>query len=301
MKKSSYETGAHKPLFQQRSHGNAAQAWTYLFLFLLVWKQICTWQATDIPLKTFNQANGKSNHAFQHNGSVHNITIDCGNWTQMKATLLGCERNLIRLYPQGYPWSLGNRHRSFSSSNLKDSLDSLDETCHIAESSRTCREQSGITDYCLGTVAAFVKTEMEFHFICLRHPRDENLIRSLQCLRDTRVLVMLHFHIGNRCFQGMDMLDDLMARMNNAYFYKCDVPVWEPIILQFACFPKQVIFTCIRTVIDEHCVAMTAELVQDYLLYLREWVGRALQSAGLPFNICESDSPFLNRQSQTYM
>ncbi len=78
-------------------------------------------------------------------------------------------------------------------------------------------EDNGVPDYCRDTIAG-ENIETDFQFICQHQERVENLIRSLQCLRDKRALVMLLFHIGNHCFRGMDILDDLMTRMKMHYF-----------------------------------------------------------------------------------
>ncbi len=47
--------------------------------------------------------------------------------------------------------------------------------------------------------------------------------------------------------------------------------------------------TCIGPLVDDYCGAMTADLVQHYILYLQDWVGQAFRSAGLSYDICEND------------
>ncbi len=117
---------------------------------------------------------------------------------------------------------------------LRDALGSLNHLCRVQDKSRVCLEESAISEHYTDTLAAggagrFL--QLNFQFICHQQRRDENLVRSLQCLYDTRVLAMLFFHIANRC-HGTAILDDVMTRYKNAYFYTLDVkPVWgRPVV-----------------------------------------------------------------------
>ncbi len=135
---------------------------------------------------------------------------------------------------------------------------------------------------------------IDLQFIChqkLQDEQEENLIHSLQCLPDSRLLEMLYFHIANRC-SGMNILDDIMRRYKNAYFYSLSItpPGQKASIPQLYCLPKSIISTCIRDIVQDHCGKMTAMFVQNYLVYLQDWYGQALRSAGLNANICDSDS-----------
>ncbi len=129
-----------------------------------------------------------------------------------------------------------------------------------------------------------------FQFICHNQQRDENLVHSLECLHETRVLAMLYFHIANRC-RGMGILDDIMRRKKNLYFYTLG---FKPDrggghIPRLYCLPRSVISTCIRGIIEDHCGASTADFVQKYLVYLQHWFGQALKSVGFESNICDLD------------
>ncbi len=158
--------------------------------------------------------------------TMHNVTIHCGDSDALAQTVVRCQRELAQLSRKGSVWfGRGSQTRTGVSQttrknvtyNIKDSLDSLNHACYIQKRSRRCLEEHGVRDYCL-SVSNALDTEMDFQFICQHQQRGENLIRSLQCLRDKRVLVMLFFHIGNHCFRGMDILDNLMTRVKNEYF-----------------------------------------------------------------------------------
>ncbi len=161
--------------------------------------------------------------------------------------------------------------------------------CDIHDRSQTCLEENGIGDYCLAT-SNYRFLQMNFQFICHHQQRDENLVNSLQCLHHTRVMVMLYFHIANRC-RGTAILDDIMRRYKNAYFYTMDIkPATEQgITSPLYCLPKSVISTCIRDIVEDKCGTMTADLVRNYLVYHQERFGQDLESAGLASNICDHD------------
>ena len=151
-------------------------------------------------------------------------------------------------------------------------------------------QEHSISDFCQMTARPYHHVPINFQFICYHRQRDENLVRSLQCLHDNRLLVMLYFHMAQRCL-GFSILDDIMKRKTNAYFYYLNIkPVTDNAQLPMLyCLPKHVIATCIRPLIDDYCGATTADLVQDYLLYIQDWLGQAFRSAGLSSDICEND------------
>ena len=101
---------------------------------------------------------------------------------------------------------------------------------------------------------------------------------------------MLYFHIAQRCL-AFSILDDIMKRQKNAYFYINPFTDIVHLLLPY-CLPKHVIATCIKPLTDDYCEEMTADLVQDYLLrllYIQDWFGQAFRSAGLFFDICTND------------
>ncbi len=237
--------------------------------------------------------------ASQSSSTVHNATINYGDWHVLNKNALQCEMDLYQLAVYGYPWSprgiqKKSRHEPNATdrnNTLGDALDSLNHVCHTYHRSERCLEESGIGDYFLATTFATVESHINFQFICHQQQRDENLVHSLQCLYDNRLLAMLYFHIADRC-HGMGILDDIMRRYKNAWFYNWDIkPVLEELRspLSYLCMPRSVISTCIRGIIEDHCGTMTADLVQNYLVYYQNWYGQALQSIGLNSDICDSD------------
>ncbi len=68
-------------------------------------------------------------------------------------------------------------------------------------------QEYGVRDFC-HNMAHKIHGNINFQFIYQHQKQDENLVRSLWCLCEKRLLVMLYFHIENHCFRGMDILDD---------------------------------------------------------------------------------------------
>ena len=232
-----------------------------LLILLLTLMATPSYSSKDRNVHNHNVKNKKANHYSQT--TMHNVTIDCGDKRVLRRTVATCQWDLVHLSSNQSVWSgrdirrkvWSNRNAINGSDNLKDSLDSLDHMCYINDRSRKCLKENGICDYCLNTANALL-IEMDTQFLCHHQRRDENLVRTLQCLSAKRVLVMLFFHIGNHCFQGMEILDDLMSRMKNQYFYTLGVnrtAELPHIITPLYCLPKNVISTCVRGIIEDHC------------------------------------------------
>ncbi len=81
-----------------------------------------------------------------------------------------------------------------------------------------------------------------------------------------------------------------MRRYKNAYFYAMGIKPGkkQPIIPTLYCIPKSVISSCIRDIVEDHCGAMTADLVKNYILYSQYWFDEARKSAGLNSSICDN-------------
>ncbi len=110
----------------------------------------------------------------QGSSTVHNITVDCGNYGVLNKIGSQCYRDLIQLASRGYPWSVhGSDRHSRNNPNvadrnntLGDSLDTLNDVCYIHDKSQTCLEENGIHDYCLATMLDGPAIQMDFQFIC---------------------------------------------------------------------------------------------------------------------------------------
>ncbi len=252
------------------------------------------------PYHAYSRAESIREGASPRSNNVHNVTVDCGDTYALRKAVYKCSRDVRQLTSYGYPWfTHGNQKNPPHNLNatqlsgiLRDALDSLDHVCRVHDRQRTCLEEGGVGDYCLQT-CKYGFTLTEFQFICHKRQRDEDLVNSLQCILDKRLLVMLYFHIADRC-SGMAILDDIMVRYKNAYFYTLDInpASMRPHLALLYCVPKSVIATCIRGIVEDHCGIMAADFVQNYLVYLQDRFDQALQSAGLKANICDNGITF---------
>ncbi len=244
------------------------------------------------PYSRFGKRDVNSSQTF----TWHNAAVKCGGNKVVKRNTRYCQRELHHLTIQGYPWSPPGRQENpidvqNVTDNLRDALDSLNHVCYIQDRSRRCLREHDIQDFCVAsTTPGRLQTELDIQFICHQRQRDENLVRSLQCLHKKRLLMMLYFHIANRC-GGFVILDDIMRRMKNAYFYRLNVkPIhYSPFAPQLYCLPKHLITTCIRPLIDDYCGAMSADLVEHYILYVQDWFDQTFRSVGLSHDICDYD------------
>ncbi len=162
-------------------------------------------------------------------------------------------------------------------------------------------KENGVQDYCMLLASPLRSSLMlSFRFICHKQRRDENLLHSLQCLHDSRMLSMLYFHIGDKC--GIGILDDIMVGRQKAFIYSINVypAIDMPVLLPMYCLPEDVISTCVKPMVDNQCGNMTAALVQEYIVYLQDWVAQSLESAGLRKDLCHYDAPFTAVDNQVH-
>ena len=229
-----------------------------------------------------------------HGESGHRITIDCGDPRALDMKMIQCGGYLYQLFGQGFPWSGISPNITYERGNngsLKDALDSLDYVCETVDRTRRCLRENNIHGYCLlmNKIPGLLDSMMYFEVICRK--RDENVVHSLQCLRDKKVLSTLYFNIAQQC--DFDILDDLMVHYRNAYFYTLDIlplranPSYVPGIVY--CLPKTIISTCIGQIIEDQCGLASSVLVQKSFLYLQDRLRAALESAGLDTDICHHD------------
>ncbi len=264
-----------------------------LLILLLALMKTRIYASEKNDFHKYDHAKAEAN--YDSKNTMHNVTMDCGDEIVLFRTVAQCQRELWQLGENGDAWfprdmqtRVGdNLTAKTSTDDLRDSIDHLDHTCYMQERSRKCLEENGVQDYCLNIVHK-LGLGNDLQFICQHQPRDENLIHALQCLRDKRVIVMLLFHIANHCYRGMDILDDLMTRTKNEYFYKLAVNhIESPSLTPVYCLPRDVISTCVAEIVEDHCGKRSSELVQNYLLYFQDRYGQSLKSAGLSSNICQ--------------
>ena len=214
---------------------------------------------------------------------VHNSTAYCPQ--SLRGSARRCQRDLLELAQSGWPW--------FGCCQDGDPIDAMNNACSVLDGSEVCL-QALYNPSCLSVYASDGNGQLQtfFHFICHRQPSVTDLLQPLGCLHDTRVLVMLLFHIGNECPRGVEILDDLMDATKNAYFYALNVNPYRyhHSFPGLYCLKERVIKTCVWKVVQKRCGNMTAQMVQEYILYMQSTIGDALHGLGLSRDPCMAET-----------
>ncbi len=134
-----------------------------------------------------------------------------------------------------------------------------------------------------------------FHVICKVAPRSLGTVHSLQCLKGTRVLSLLPYHIGNHCVHGPGILENQTKVFKEAIFYKLDIPAvlsrrsTPPVLTNRQCLPRRVIEGCVKDIVQSKCGKSTAELTVKYITFHIEQDAKYLSELGLSPIQCDSD------------
>ncbi len=161
-------------------------------------------------------------------------------------------------------------------------------------------DEHAIPTECLlsGTAGPF-SVHTVFQFICHMQPRSNDLLHSLQCLKESRVLDLLVFYLADRTGTH---LDDMAQGTVNALFrflnstavmtkyvfinpFNLDAVVSSGLI----CLPESVISQDISFIVERKCGLYGADLVRDYYLHFRTNFNSALSKMGFFTNICDKE------------
>ncbi len=237
----------------------------------------------------------------------YNATVNClARYINSMVMCFRCGDRLFFLTVLGYPWRGFHKYltkKQNRNNTLKDPLDFLNHVCDTAGRAQTCLQDRCICDYCFVSYTDRTVSGSSlipsFSFICQPQYRNENLLHSLRCLHDNRLISMLYFRIGSQC--GIGILDRIMKGNHNVFWYGLNVSPPSAALFAFPllCVPNDVISTCVRVIVENQCGNMTAVLVQDYLLYIQAWAEQALLYVGLDPDICHHDVDITT--SDTYM
>ncbi len=116
--------------------------------------------------------------------------------------LLQCGRDIRLLAAYGFPWSMASmsetknqlRNQQMEPGNFRDSLDLINHMCKVFDDFSRCLDQHAIPTECLVSyLPEMFKYHAVFQFVCHMQPRSSDLLRSLQCLKETRVVDLLYY------------------------------------------------------------------------------------------------------------
>lgn len=185
---------------------------------------------------------------------------------------LQCVKDLLPLVRNGFPWNLdhtGNQIRQQKKTgDLNDPPDPINHVSLLFDDFLRCLDQHAIPVECLLSSAIDTfKVDTVFTFICHIHPRSSDLLHSLQCLKDSRVLDVLVFYLADKSGAHVD---DMAQGAVNASFrflnndelismYQINPLVMGLVVRQgLICLPKSVISQDISFIINKkmgirHC------------------------------------------------
>ncbi len=220
--------------------------------------------------------------------------------------IVQCGKDLSTLADNGFPWALAEmtdhiQYQQNQSRNLGDPLDPINYMCEVFGDFLKCVDQHAIPRECMvaSTQDGF-RFHTTFQFICHIQPRSTDLLASLQCLKESRVLDLLVLYLADR--SGTHMDDMAQGNWNALFtlFMNGDILFTKFYIDPFAmagvvddgliCLPESVISYDVNFLVDRKCGSHAADLVHDYYLYYRTRIKGVLSKVGLPTNICDKET-----------
>ncbi len=217
-----------------------------------------------------------------------------------------CAKDLIALQMNGFPWSMAVpsqfqnqiRNQQNRNDNLTDPLDPINRMCDVFEDFLGCLDQHAITNVCLLSGERF-RCHIIFQFICHVQQRSTDLLHSLQCLQESRVLDLLIIHLAGR--PGTHINDMAQGNVNSLFrllnrdglvqnYTINPLSVNRVVITGLICLPESVISQDVSFIIDRKCGSHAAELAVNFYLYFRTRFNSVLGKIGFTSNICDKPS-----------
>ncbi len=195
----------------------------------------------------------------------------CPLGTKEQMTL--CKKEFDQVASMGYPWSDSPWGMSGGEREpIKDPLSNLDHICRLFHRFYRCIRLHRISDYCLMEGSnPKLSLKITFDFICNVTPRKVNTVRSLECLKHTRVMSLLDVYMGKYCVDGPEILDNKMKVFKTAAFYVLQLPkdsfryLGPPDIVSDLCLPTTVIHGCVKQIVKKACGQLTGDLVVNFI------------------------------------
>ncbi len=218
--------------------------------------------------------------------------------------------DLIRRINAGFPWSPEtlDRHSDYPGAihhlggisktrlgrmdrkgSLLDPMDNLDGICKDFDKASSCLGEYQTPEFCLRLGSMVFQPFINFKtfkFICRNQTRDANLLRSLQCLHDTRLPSMLYYHIATECRQGMDILDQQMLARKKTQLYILNSRIPLNSMFKLYCLPERVLSKCVHEFVENHCGKMAADLLVNYINYIQEEEKTTFKLLGQATDLC---------------
>ncbi len=219
-----------------------------------------------------------------------------------------CTKGLRPLMMKSFPWALTDiteiqnesQKQQQQSDNYRDPLDPINHVCEVFADFLKCMDQHAIPIECLlsGSACPVFVVHTVLHFICHMQPRSTDLLHSLQCLTESRVLDLLVFYLADR--PGTHLDDMAQGTVNALFRFLNSTAVTRysinPLLIDMVvssgliCLPESVISQDIYFIVDRKCGLYGADLVRDYYLYFRTQFTSALNEMGFSTDICNKET-----------
>ena len=192
---------------------------------------------------------------------------------------------LPELSTQRFPWLIwspdtprGKRTRGEGSTRPGGVSDAIE--CQLFERVSSCLGMYGTPASCIIVAGAFSEFEVykAFEFLCRKQARDGNFLRSLRCLRSTRLPTMVDYHITADCRHRMDFLQQQTLVWKRRQLHRQQVDVGG--FTSLYCLRESALSACVHHVHDsvgQHCGSMAAETLLDYVHFQQGETKRALE------------------------
>ncbi len=242
---------------------------------------------------------------YQSHGTPRDAICTGKTWRE----IVQCSKNLNQLASNGFPWTQADmtelqdqirNQQNQSHSNLGDPMDPINHVCEVFGDFLKCLDQHAIPSECMLTSdpIGFIFHTI-FQFICHLQPRSTDLLHSLRCLKETRVLDLLVLYLADRTGTGVD--DMAQGNVNALFrFLNSDILYFKfftnPLTMDMAvsrgliCLPESVISQDVTFIVDRKCGSHAADLARDFYLYYRTRFNGVLSKIGLPTNICNKET-----------
>ncbi len=215
-----------------------------------------------------------------------------------------CAEDLVFLARYDFPWvvtdvaetqtQMGNRQKV--KDGIQDPLDPINQVCGLFQGFLKCLDQYAIPDVCLIGGDRPFRLHIVFTFVCNIQPRSTDLLHSLSCLKETRILDLMVFHLANK--PGTHTDDMAQGTVNTFFkFLNSDLLIstyfFSPegasgvVTEGLICLPESVLSRDFSFLIDSQCGTHAADLARDYYLYFRRRYLYLLGKTGFPTNICD--------------
>ncbi len=215
-----------------------------------------------------------------------------------------CVTKLALLLSSGFPWATDampetqnqTRNQDRQRRTLGDPLDPINYVCQVFGDFLRCL--GPIPMECRVTGRNF-EIYTSFTFICHKQPRSIDLLHSLQCLKESRVLDLLVLYLANRPGTHIDdmaqgTVNALFRMLNSSEligkYYGSPILLTSAFAAGYVCLPERVISHDVSFIIDRKCGAHAADLVRDYYLYYRTTLNSAFSKMGFPDNMCDKET-----------